>query len=277
MRWSMLKSLKKFSSKQRKVVLCLAMAGTMVMTTGFTSQGAKEVHINVDGRSVQIYSTHNVPALILNDAGIKLNEKDEYQLKKVENVSEITVYRAVPVTITYGDSKKEVLTSKQTVAEALKDLGYDPADYDAALGMDTKITQNIDIVLTDSEAKLQREREEAEARAAAEAAARQPKVSTSWGEVPYVNAITMEASAYLPSDGGGSGITASGMVATYGVAAVDPDVIPLGTRLYIPGYGEAIAADVGGSIEGNMIDLCMEDYGQAMDFGRRDVTVYVLQ
>ena len=89
-------------------------------------------------------------------------------------------------------------------------------------------------------------------------------------------AITMEASAYLAGDGDGYGITASGMPAVRGVAAVDPDVIPLGTRLFIPGYGEAIAADTGGAIVGNRIDLVMDSYGEAMDFGRQDVTVYVL-
>ena len=92
----------------------------------------------------------------------------------------------------------------------------------------------------------------------------------------YKNVLTMEASAYLPSDGGGSGITASGIPAGYGVVAVDPWVIPLGTRLYIPGYGEAIAADTGGAIRGNKIDLCMEDYASCMQFGRRFVDVYVL-
>lgn len=95
-------------------------------------------------------------------------------------------------------------------------------------------------------------------------------------EVTYSNIMSMEASAYLPGDGSGSGITATGIRATYGVAAVDPSVIPLGTRLYIPGYGEAIAADTGGAIRGYMIDLCMESYSEAMSFGRRNVTVYVL-
>jgi len=83
--------------------------------------------------------------------------------------------------------------------------------------------------------------------------------------------IVMEASAYLAGDGDGAGITA-----VRGVVAVDPDVIPLGTRLFIPGYGEAVAADTGGAIVGNRIDLVMDSYGEAMDFGRRDVTVYVL-
>ena len=80
----------------------------------------------------------------------------------------------------------------------------------------------------------------------------------------------------LLGDGDGAGITATGVPAVRGIAAVDPDVIPLGTRLFIPGYGEAIAADTGGAIVGNKIDLVMDSYGEAMDFGRQDVTVYVL-
>lgn len=95
-------------------------------------------------------------------------------------------------------------------------------------------------------------------------------------ELNYTAVMSMEATAYLPSDGGGSGITAMGIPATYGVVAVDPSIIPLGTRLYIPGYGMAIAADTGGAIVGYCIDLCMENYAEAMDFGRRVVTVYVL-
>ncbi|MDD6164390.1 MAG: 3D domain-containing protein, partial [Anaerovibrio slackiae] len=60
------------------------------------------------------------------------------------------------------------------------------------------------------------------------------------------------------------------------IVAVDPDVIPLGTKVYIPGYGTAVAADTGGAIRGNKIDLCMESYGEAINFGRRSVEVYIL-
>ena len=102
-------------------------------------------------------------------------------------------------------------------------------------------------------------------------------VETSRGVVRYREVLTMEASAYLPGDGDGRGITATGMVTRRGVVAVDPNVIPLGTRLYIPGYGMAIAADTGGAIRGHKIDLLMESYGEAMEFGRRSVEVYVLQ
>ena len=101
-------------------------------------------------------------------------------------------------------------------------------------------------------------------------------VQTSRGDMRFRNVTYMEATAYHPLDGSGSGITATGVRARYGIVAVDPNVIPLGTRLYIPGYGLALAADTGGAITGNKIDLCMEDYDAAYDFGRQTVKVYIL-
>ncbi|MCD7778759.1 MAG: G5 domain-containing protein [Clostridiales bacterium] len=74
----------------------------------------------------------------------------------------------------------------------------------------------------------------------------------------------------------GYGITASGIKAQYGVVAVDPRVIPLGTKLYVEGYGYCVAADTGGAIKGNKIDLCFNSYSEAVNYGRRNVTVYVL-
>jgi 3D (Asp-Asp-Asp) domain-containing protein len=87
----------------------------------------------------------------------------------------------------------------------------------------------------------------------------------------------MEATAYTPWDEGCIGITKTGIPARYGVAAVDPAVIELGSRLYVSGYGHAVAADIGGAIIGNRIDLCMESVDKAFAFGRRPVKVYILE
>jgi 3D (Asp-Asp-Asp) domain-containing protein len=90
-------------------------------------------------------------------------------------------------------------------------------------------------------------------------------------------AMLMVATAYTAGSAGGSGRTASGRRAGYGIVAVDPRIIPLGTRLYIPGYGWAIAGDTGGDIVGNRIDLGFDSLRGAMEFGRRDITVYRLK
>lgn len=91
------------------------------------------------------------------------------------------------------------------------------------------------------------------------------------------SALTMVATAYTAGCSGCSGITASGRPAGHGIVAVDPSIIPLGTRMYIPGYGEAVAGDTGGAIHGNRIDLGFNSYADAISFGRRAVTVYLLK
>jgi 3D (Asp-Asp-Asp) domain-containing protein len=70
-----------------------------------------------------------------------------------------------------------------------------------------------------------------------------------------------------------AGRTATGMPVGWGVAAVDASVIPLGTRLTIPGYGEAVAADTGGAVRGNTIDLWFPTLAQARAWGRRTITI----
>jgi 3D (Asp-Asp-Asp) domain-containing protein len=69
------------------------------------------------------------------------------------------------------------------------------------------------------------------------------------------------------------GRTATGLPAGWGVVAVDPSVIPLGTHMTIPGYGEAVAADTGGAIIGATIDLWFPTSAQANAWGRRVVTI----
>jgi len=88
--------------------------------------------------------------------------------------------------------------------------------------------------------------------------------------------LTMIATAYCPLEPGLDYGTATGMRAQKGVVAVDPRVIPLGTRLYIDGYGYAIAGDTGSAIKGNRIDLCFDTLQEVYAFGRRLVTVRIL-
>ncbi|WP_125154580.1 3D domain-containing protein [Clostridium rectalis] len=110
------------------------------------------------------------------------------------------------------------------------------------------------------------------------------------GSLRYSKAMKMRATAYTadyastgksPGDYG-FGITATGTTARraqggYSSVAVDPRVIPLGTKLYIEGYGYAIAEDTGGAIKGNRIDLFFDSNNEVDNWGLRWVNVYILR
>lgn len=89
--------------------------------------------------------------------------------------------------------------------------------------------------------------------------------------------MTMSATAYTADCNGCSGTTADGteLSGDENVIAVDPDKIPLGSEVHVEGYGDAIAADTGGAINGNKIDLHMGDEGEAQAWGNQEVEVTV--
>lgn len=99
-------------------------------------------------------------------------------------------------------------------------------------------------------------------------------VPLSTGGAEENEGMWMESTAYSPYEGGT--YTATGDYVRYGIAAVDTNLIPLGTNLYVEGYGHALAADTGGAIKGNRIDLAFDTYQEAINWGRRDVLVKVV-
>lgn len=105
-----------------------------------------------------------------------------------------------------------------------------------------------------------------------------PTVPTTGTEVgTAIKTLTMESTAYY-----GHATTASGLKPVrnpdgISTVAVDPNVIPLGSKVYVSGYGVAIAADTGGAIKGNIIDVYLNSYEECMSWGRRQVTVQILE
>lgn len=92
----------------------------------------------------------------------------------------------------------------------------------------------------------------------------------------FSQVLNVVATAYS-----GDGITASGSPTKrnpngYSTIAVDPRVIPLGSKVYVEGYGYAIAEDIGGAIKGNRIDIFVTSESEAQSWGRRSVNVYIL-
>ncbi|MCM3531027.1 LysM peptidoglycan-binding domain-containing protein [Cytobacillus oceanisediminis] len=119
---------------------------------------------------------------------------------------------------------------------------------------------------------------EAESKPAAEAEAEAP-AETANNETAQ-NVLNMEATAYTADCEGCSGITATGINLKENpdqkVISVDPNVIPLGTKVHVEGYGNAVAGDTGGAIKGNKIDIFLPSQEDAINFGRKTVKVTIL-
>lgn len=108
-------------------------------------------------------------------------------------------------------------------------------------------------------------------------------ITTETGEVyTFTDSMDVVATAYSHMDAGCGTITATGTTVHWGTVAVDPDLIPYGTRMFIVTsdgryvYGVATAEDCGGAIQGNRVDLYMPTLEQCYAFGRRTCTIYFL-
>lgn len=326
-----LRNLFSHDAAKRKLTIVFVLCFVAATLTGFVSTN-KNVTVVADGNQKVISTVYNNPKSILKQAGVNLQENDDFSVSTgdVTDNSVITVNRAVPVSIEIDGKTKTIKTAKKTVDELMSSLNLNEDKYFVDQDKNAQINTNSKIkvlnvstrlvlkdevqpynVIKEPDSSLIKGIEEVEQegrnglnrllvreryhngvkineevvqtsqlvrakdRIVREGIA-EPIAQKTVGLRSYSQVLYMEASAYLPYDGGGGGYTALGIPARYGVAAVDPNVIPLGTRLYIPGYGEAIAADTGGAVNGYTIDLCMEDYTQAMSFGRRGVEVYIL-
>lgn len=169
---------------------------------------------------------------------------------------------------TEGDAVKAVkaeIAAKEKAEKAAKEKA---AKEKAAKEKAAKEKAAKEKAAKEKAAKEEAAKEAEEAEAAAE-------TSTPQGET-----MMMESTAYSYAEGdiGGGTVTALGQDLTQNpmAVAVDPSVIPLGTRLYVEGYGEAIASDTGGAIQGNIIDVHFADPGQLSAWGRRMVKVTIL-
>jgi cystine transport system substrate-binding protein len=142
--------------------------------------------------------------------------------------------------------------------------------YIASLGAQRRLTQKeLDAVVARAQAAAVRAAEIAASRTVGPAPTPGPSFTTPPASSPVGGrSVTVSATGYSLG-----GHTSTGLPVGWGVAAVDPSVIPLGTHMTVPGYGEAVAADTGGAVSGATIDLWFPTIAQADAWGRRTVTI----
>ena len=91
----------------------------------------------------------------------------------------------------------------------------------------------------------------------------------------YKTKCVVTAYTPFPEENGGTGITRMGRVPKKGTIAVDPRLIPIGSKIYVPGYGWGVADDTGGKINGKHIDICLNSRHQATRWGRQKIDIIV--
>ncbi|EPY2273363.1 3D domain-containing protein [Clostridium sporogenes] len=197
---------------------------------------------------------------------IKLKEEKEAIAKQKENL---------------GQEKNKLVSLKKSNEVTLLRLNKSVEEEKKALN-NVKEKENQIVASEAAKAKEAREAEE-NSKQSKEVAANNSNSSEgqtlSRGESnsgSYSKVMVVEATAYA-----GHGITASGNPTNrnpngYSTIAVDPRVIPMYSKVYVEGYGYAIALDTGGAIQGNRIDLFMNSEAECNSWGRRTVKVYII-
>lgn len=244
--------------------------------TTITVTHAKSVQIQ-DGTKelVSVKTQAGTTEELLKELGIKLNQADKTNLElraSIENGQKITITRR----------SEEVKVAEESIpfqTERQPDANlYTGTEKVLTSGVEGKAKITTKIVLENGKEVDRKEERtvvsEPVNQVVSYGTQQRPIVVASRGgsNLTASQVLTMAASAYsMPG-----ARTATGGAAGPGTIAVDPNVIPLGTKLYIEGYGYGVASDVGGSIKGNRIDIHFDTREQALQFGRRAVKVHIL-
>jgi len=248
---------------------------------------AMPVTLKVDGQTMTTYTTSGTAAQALAEAGLTIGPDDRVVVTKDRKevkadaleagvtievirrkVATVTEMRSIPAPVVYKD-------------DAELPLGITQVAQDGRAGL-ARVTLQVVTENGRRVASKELNRQvvrEPEMRVVLKGTS--GRVTRGDREIQFKKAFQMVATAYYPGpDSTGpyaNGYTSIGMKATYGVVAVDPNVIPLRSLLYIDGYGYAIAGDVGGAIKGNRIDLCYDTKQEALDWGKRTVMVFLIK
>lgn len=199
------------------------------------------------------------------------------------SVSQIKEWNQLQMDLIHPGLHLSIIDGTKT-SKAVTDKPIKPAAH-AAKETTTSITNNTTAVESKPEETVSSTSNTAPKDSAPEATAPSTSTTASKENAPEANKtaskeIIVEASAYTASCEGCSGITATGTNLKANpnakVISVDPAVIPLGSKVYVEGYGEAIAGDTGGAIKGKRIDVFFPSQQDAINFGVKQLKVTIL-
>lgn len=247
----------------------------------------RDYTLDVAGEKTEIKSVYIKTSDILKDIEFKLGEKDYTYPSLDSNVRHNGEIKVIKVKETIDEVEEPIPFEEQTQDSNKLDKGTSKVVQEGKDGLQKskikKVYENGELV---SEEVLSTEVINKPVHKVTHNGTRvKPTVKTSKGTINVKKTITMNASAYddsPQSQGKWVGTTAIGVKPRVGIVAVDPRVIPLGTKLYVESldgtsdYGYCLAGDTGGAIKGNKIDLFFNTRSEVRNFGRRQVKVHIL-
>ena len=245
---------------------------------------AKRKALSARARSMYVNGRYNTLEMLVTSKGVNdfFERKDmlaQVAAKDAQLIGEVKTQAAQ-----LQASMTELKQSKKEVDQAVAERVCCPAPKDQAGAEATSRQQRLESARAEKSALIAKAGAQSSA-VVAQSNTVESKISQinppSSGQTivtgrPTGNVMIMVASGYSPQEPGLDDHTASGMKAQHGVVAVDPRVIPLGTRLNVEGYGNCIAGDTGSAIKGNRIDLCFDTLAECNAYGMRKVRVEIL-
>jgi uncharacterized protein YabE (DUF348 family) len=233
------------------------------------------------GKSQKVWSTSTTVADFLKQQGIKLNELDRVEPSLTDKITENGVVDVIrvekvtdvveePVQFAVVTKKDEKLQKGQEKVIAPGKQGRVSRQYEVVLENGREVSRKLI-----NEQNISQKQDKIVAVGTKDLA-----LQVSRGEAPNGREFYVTATAYTAYCNGCSGHTATGLNLRANpnmkVIAVDPGIIPLGSKVYVEGYGYAVAADTGGAIKGYIVDLLMPSNADAYRWGRKKVKITVL-
>lgn len=234
---------------------------------------AIDIEVTADGETVEMTTLPLTANEAIAKAGIKVGKNDIVEPAGATML--VTGDQVVVKRVTYKNVTEEVVVDYEVIYQEDASMGIGQMELTQE-GSDGLEEETYRVRYIDGE-EADRELVETEVVEEVEDKIYSYGTDISFGDAPssYIKKVSGVRAVAYHFDGNPPG--AYGLPCTYGTVAVDPDVFPLGSLLYIEGYGYAIANDVGTAIKGNVVDVYMERYAQCLMWGAHRVNVYLVE
>lgn len=242
---------------------------------------ARPVFIHWSGKSLPVFTAENRVSKILSMAHVEKEANDVVYPGLEEELTEDCIIRVARVTYGEVEEREEIPYDTQKREDGSLEAGLTRVYNQGVTGLIQVLYR---VRYEDGKEVSREEKSRAKIRDMSPLillVGSMQQVSRGGHDIRFERALEVTATAYCPCTKccglTAAGTTCTGVPATKGVIAVDPRVIPLGTRVYVDGYGYALAADVGSAIKGSKIDVCFDTHEQALAWGLKKTKVYMLR